>query len=138
MSGAGVDSTVVDGESLRALQEAAGASAGLPEALCGRLTGETLGELREDAERLVGELRPPQPRDPEGRFSFSDEIRRQAGRPVAAPAEPPAGSFRVGEGGTAAGRPHSPPPSMTARIRASVMARGMAVEEFAAQMGEQA
>ena len=129
----------MDDASLSVLQREAAAAAGLPVSLSNRLAGGTIGELTRDAGRMVDELglRPPQPRDQRGRFAggaMSDLIRQAAGRPTAPTAKESrsAGSGRLGEGGTAAGR-RPQPVDMNAAIRGAVAGRRSVAHQFAEQ-----
>ncbi|MFZ0040830.1 MAG: hypothetical protein WAK93_05955 [Solirubrobacteraceae bacterium] len=111
----------MDQPTLNALRGLVGDENGVPESLRDRIAGDKLGELQADAAKLIKDLglTPPRPRDQRGRFSFSDEIRRKAGRaPAPSPdVELPVGDAGIGRGGTA--RPPSPRPlSMSALIRA--------------------
>ena len=129
----------MDDETRAALQGLAGARVRLPEGLHARLRGESLAAINADAERLTAELRPPQPRDEGGRFAggaMNTMIRAAAGRSLPVASERPPGSFKTGQGGTASGRPHTAPVTMTQRIRAAAQIRGVATEQLAAALGQ--
>jgi hypothetical protein len=78
-----VPATVVfvdDDETQRVLRDVAGDEHAIPERLRGRLRGETIAELRKDAQVLARELGlvQEQPRDSSGKFASSmDELMRQ-------------------------------------------------------------
>jgi hypothetical protein len=68
-----------DDETQRVLRNVAGGEHNIPERLRGRLRGDTIGDLRKDAQQLAKELGivEPQPRDAHGRYASSmDELIR--------------------------------------------------------------
>jgi hypothetical protein len=71
-----------DDETQRVLRDVVGNEHAIPERLRGRLRGETIAELRKDAQVLARELgiAPEQPRDEHGRFETMDALIRGGGR----------------------------------------------------------
>lgn len=104
--------------SLSVLQQQVASAAGIPTELAARLNGGSVSELRADVERLRTDLGlvESQPRTPDGRYSFNDQLRTAAGYAPAGEPEVPTGRFGIGEGGVGMlGRQQ--PRSMTSLIR---------------------
>jgi hypothetical protein len=124
---------------LQLLREIAASEAGLPATLAGRVSGESIGELRKDAKQLALDLgyASPQPRTPSGQYaSFSDQLRAAAGRPVQPAEQPPQGDIGVGRGGAAI--PRQPQPAdMSSLIRAAAGIRSSAVHDLAEQLASE-
>jgi hypothetical protein len=78
----------MDHESRSALQRLAGEEHGIPEQLHGRINGESLSELKADAQQLARQLGlapPPQERGADGKFggggsAINLALRKAAGR----------------------------------------------------------
>jgi hypothetical protein len=139
----------VDDETRTALQRLAGDEAGIPAQLHGRLRGESIKELREDARAFAldaGFAEPPeaQPRNERGQFQrpnqrVNDAVRAAFGYPTSTEqSEPPvAGDIGVGRGGGALPRESRQPVSMNDLIRGTANAPRDAAHMFAEQLASE-
>jgi hypothetical protein len=129
------------------LREIAASEAGLPPQLAGRVNGESIGEMRRDAQALaldLGYAEPPepQPRNERGQFKrdnqrVNDAIRSAAGYPTSSErSEPPIGDIGVGRGGAALPS-RSQPPSMNDLIRATRGVETTAIRDLAEQLASE-